>query len=69
MFSLIMMGEWSVCEIVGAWLDVSYKHESTSMISYLYSLDTSHDELTIVPVVWDFSDIFAEVSGLPHTGR
>ena len=41
------------------------KSGSESMLSYLYSLDVSHDELFSVPIVSEFCDVFEEVSGLP----
>ena len=41
------------------------KSGNESMLSYLYSLDVSHDELFSVPVVSEFCDVFEEVSGLP----
>lgn len=35
------------------------------MLSYLYSLDVSHDELSSIPIVNEVCDVFEEVFGLP----
>ena len=49
----------------GEELDLCCKSRSQSMLSYLYSLDISHEGLSTVPVVCEFGDVFEEVSGLP----
>lgn len=35
------------------------------MLSYLHSWDVSHEELSFVPVVCEFCDVFEEIFGLP----
>lgn len=35
------------------------------MLSYLYSLDVSHDKISFIPVVYGFCNVFVDVSSLP----
>lgn len=49
--------------ISGKELDLHCKCESEFMLSYLYSLDISHEELSAVPIVCEFCDAFGEVFG------
>lgn len=41
------------------------EQEGPVMESYIYSLDLSKDQLAVVPIAKEYSDVFEEVSGLP----
>ena len=64
---------WSHCErrVVrlvtesGRTLEISCDLQGSVMLSYMYSLRTTPDDLSVVPVVSGYPDVFEEVRDLP----